>query len=685
MDKKQTKNRVEKLKEVIRRHRYQYHVLDEPKVTDAVFDTLKNELEELERQFPEFITPDSPTQRVGGRALEKFKKVSHSVPMLSLHDAFGEQEMKDWEERILKLVPGEDLDYFCELKLDGLAISLLYEKGVFVRGATRGDGKTGEDVTQNIKTIPSIPLRLREPKESELRKAGFGEKDVVKIIKAVKSGEIELRGEVVMTIKVFEDLNKDLEKKGKPKLANPRNAAAGSIRQLDPKITASRKLDFYAYSMVTQLGQIRHEQEHALAKVLGFKTIEQNKFCEAIKDVLDFHHRWETKKENLPFESDGVVVVVDQLEFQKRLGRVGKAPRWMIAYKFPPEEAITVVEDIKIQVGRTGVLTPVAILRPVEIRGAIISRATLHNEDEIKRLDLKIGDTVVVGRAGDVIPDVKKVIKELRTGKEKHFKMPTKCPICKEKTKLDKGGILLRCINPKCSSKKRRGMQYFVSRGAFNIEGMGPKIIDALSDNGLIQDAADIFELKEGDLVPLERFAEKSAKNLVESIAARKKISLARFIIALGIMHVGEETAYVLVDKFGNLENIKKATREDLEQISDIGPVVAESIYDWFRDDYNKDFLERLLKNVQIEEKAATPKKAQKLAGQKFVLTGSLATMSRDEAKTKIRELGGQTSSTVSKETDFVIAGDKPGSKYQKAKSLGIKILTEDEFIKKFK
>jgi len=666
MTKKQAEKRIEKLKELINHHRYLYHTLDKPEISDSAFDTLKNELEELERKFPDLITPDSPTQRVGGEALEKFEKVSHGSPMLSLNDAFGEKEFKEWVERVLRLSSGQvkKIDYFCELKLDGLAVSLIYEKGVFVRGATRGDGKIGEDVTQNLKTISSIPLRLN------LTRPGL-----------VKS-EIEVRGEVIMTKKTLSELNKKYEKEGKPMLANPRNAAAGSIRQLDPKITAGRRLDFFAYAMITDMGQKRHSKGLKMAKDLGFKIVDENKFCKNVNEVIDFHHKWEEKRDKMPFNFDGIVVKVDRLDLHEMLGTVGKAPRWAIAYKFSPEEAITILKDIKIQVGRTGVLTPVAVLKPVEIGGVIVCRATLHNKDEIKRLGLKIGDTVVVGRAGDVIPDVRRVVRELRDGKEKNFKMLKKCPVCK--SNVLKEEILIRCINKKCPSRQKKRIYYFVSRPAFNIEGLGPKIIDALLDQGLVQDASELFELKEGDLVPLERFADKSAENLVRAISQAKKITLPRFIIALGIEHVGSETAQVLAEKFGSLKKLKNASVEELENIPDIGSIVAKSIYDWFRDDYNKKFLGKLLRHIDISQtkKPKSQETNKILIGKKFVLTGVLESMKRDEAKQKIRELGGRVADSVSRETDFVVVGENPGSKLKNAQKIGIKILTENDFLK---
>jgi len=645
MNKQEAKNRIEKLKKLIHHHSYLYHVLDKPKVSDAEWDFLKKELTELEREFPESVTPDSPTQRVSGKPLDKFKKIRHSTPILSLQDVFSFKEIEDWEERILRLCSprseARGLSYFAELKIDGLNVSLLYKKGVFVQGATRGDGKVGEDVTQNLKTVSSIPLRLRE------------------------NIDCEVRGEIFITKKIFKKFSKEY--------ANPRNLAAGSVRQLDSKITASRNLSFMAWQLI---GRKRQNEEYKDLMKLGFKPV-PGKHCKNLSEAKRYFES--IRRDKLEYEIDGVVISVNDNKLMQELGVAGKSPRGAIAWKFPSEEGISVVEDIKIQVGRTGVLTPVAVLRPVNIRGVTVSRASLHNKDEINRLSLKIGDTVVVARAGDVIPDVVKVLKELRNGEEKIFKMPKKCPACGGKVELDKNGILLRCINKKCSSRRRRQLSYFVSRPAFNVEGLGPQIIDALLDQGLIQDAADLFELKEGDLEPLERFAEKSAKNLVESINSARRISLSRFIIALGIMHVGEETAYVLADQFGSLDKLKKADLVKLETISDVGPIVADSVFNWFRNNYNENYLGRLLRHVEIEQQKT--KKKNKFTGKIFILTGSLSSLSRDEAKARIRGLGGDVSGSVSKETDYVIVGKKPGLKYEKAKKLGVKILSEEEFL----
>lgn len=664
MHRTEAKKRIEKLRREIQRHDYLYYVLDKPEISDAAYDALKRELIALEKQYPEFITPDSPTQRVGGPPLEKFEKVIHKVPMLSLQDAFNEQEIFDWEERIKKLAPNDKFDYFAELKMDGLAVSLIYKDGIFSQGATRGDGITGEDITQNIKTIKTIPLRLRT---EELSK---------KIPK-----EIEIRGEVFMTKKAFEELNKEQKRKGESLFANPRNAAAGSVRQLDPKITASRKLDFYAYQIVTDLGQKTHQESHQLLKILGFKENPHNQYCKNLKEVIIFHEKVSKIRESLPYEIDGVVVTVNNNSLFEKLGIVGRVPRGSIAYKFPGKEATTKVKNIIIQIGRTGKLTPVAILEPVQVGGVTISRATLHNEDEIRRLGVKIGDTVIIQRAGDVIPDVVSVLKNLRTGKEKEFRMPKKCPVCGSAVYKKEGEVDYYCSNKKCFASQRRQIYHFVSKKAFDIEHLGPKIIDRLIDEGLIRDAADIFTLTQGDIEPLERFAEKSAQNLIEAIEGAKKIPLAKFIYALGIRHVGEETAIDLANYFGSLEKIKKASLEELQNIQDIGPIVGKSIYDWFQKKENIKFLEKLEKyGVKIE--APKMKISKKLVGKTFVLTGELASMTRDEAKEKIRSLGGNVSESVSKKTDFVVVGANPGSKYEKAKQLNIKIIDEKEFLK---
>ena len=695
MTKSQAKQRIEKLKQLIDKYRYSRHVLDKELVPIEVEDSLKKELFDLEQKFPEFITPDSPTQRVGGKPLEKFEKVRHLQPMLSFNDAFSEKDMEDWLERMARFLgidlPEDDFicqsfaeqklgGFYCEPKLDGLAIELIYEKGILKTGSTRGDGIFGEDVTQNLKTIEAIPLRLREVDEvvKDLEKEGL--KGISERIKKSGLKEVVVRGEVIITKKDFEKINREQIKKNLPPFANPRNLAAGSVRQLDPKITRERHLDSNCYELITDFGQKTHEQKHKILAALGFKTNNKySKYCRNLKEVFEYHKNILKLREKFPYEIDGVTVIVNDIEIFEKLGVVGKAPRGAIAYKFPLKQATTIIEDIVVQVGRTGAITPVAILKPVGVGGVTISRATLHNEDEIKKLGVKIGDTVVVGRAGDVIPEVVKVLPELRTGKEKEFKMPKNCPSCGQKLEKPADEVVWRCPNPNCFARQREYFYHFVK--VFDIIGLGPKIIDRLIDEGLVQDSTDLFKLKEGDLLPLERFAEKSAKNLIEAIQTKKKITLAKFIFALGIRQVGQETAQALSEHFGSIEKLKKASLEELEKIRDIGPVIAQSIHQWFQEKRNLEFLEKL-KKVGVEIISEGRKgKSEKLKGKTFVFTGGLETMTRAEAKEKIRLLGGKTSESVSKKTDFVVVGKDPGSKLAKAKKLGVKILTEQEFL----
>lgn len=657
--KQETEKRIEKLVKVINHHRYLYHVLDKQEISDAALDSLKKELFDLEQEFPDLIQKDSPTQRIGGEALKEFKKVRHSARMTSFNDAFSGQDMQDWLERISKLLTEkekQELNFYCELKIDGLAIELVYENGFLKTGSTRGDGTIGEDITQNLKTIEAIPLKIEE-----------------KI-------QVIVRGEVFITKKEFERINKEQKRMGLPVYANPRNIAAGSVRQLDPKITASRKLDAFAYELISDLEQKTHEQKHKILHGLGFKTNKHNKFCKSLDEVIHFHGHWIKNREKLDYEIDGIVVLINNNEIFEKLGIVGKAPRAGIAFKFPQQQSTTKVLDIKLQVGRTGAMTPVAILEPVQVSGITISRATLHNEDEIKRLGLKIGDTVVVGRAGDVIPEIVQVLPDLRTGKEKPFQMPTYCPSCGTKLKKPEGEALWRCPNPKCFARQHRNFYHFVSRSAFNIDKLGPKIVDRLLDEGLVQTPADLFDLKEGDVAPLERFAEKSAANLINSIQSKREISLPKFIFALGIRNIGEQTAIDLAEHFDSLEKIKKAKLQDFDAISDIGPVVSKSIFEWFGDKENLKYLEKLQKHVKIT-KSGMSDIPQKLTGKTFVLTGALEGMARDDAKAKIRALGAKASESVSSKTDFVVAGSDAGSKLQKARDLGIKILSEKEFL----
>lgn len=691
MDKSKAKARAGKLRMEINDLRYRYHVLDDPGVTDEVYDSLTAELRAIEWEFPELVTADSPTQRVGGQPLEKFQKVRHLQPMLSLNDAFSEVEMKEWKERLRRLEPDLQWSYFCELKFDGVAISLRYENGVLATAATRGDGVTGEDVTQNIRTIASVPLRLREIK-------GLRLPDVV-----------EIRGEALMSRPAFKKLSG---------FANPRNAAAGAIRQLDPKITASRNLDWYAYQLMTDLGQQTHEDEHKFLHELGFKVHKESRLAENLEQVFAFHGEIKKKRDKLPFEVDGIVVQINENVVRQRMGVVGKAPRGMIAFKFPGKKATTMVEDIIVQVGRTGKLTPIAILRPVQVGGVTVSRASLHNADEIARLGLKIGDTVVVKRAGDVIPDVEEVLVKLRSGKEKVFHMPAKCPVCggkvgkisstpsltlptrgRENTthkaegtprshssppsgggKVGGSSVDLFCLNPRCFVKTRRGIRHFVT--AFDIVGLGPKIIDKFADEGLITDASDLFDLTPGDIAALERFAEKSADNIYNAIQKSKEITFSKFIYALGIKHVGEQTAFDLAKNFGTLEKLRAASLENLNNIEQVGEVVAQSIYDYFTDKQNQKFVDRLLrKGIRIKQQVVSSKQG-KLKGLKIVVTGTLKSMSREEAKEKVLQNGGDWVSSVSKNTDYVVVGENPGSKLAKAEKLGVKVLDEKEFLK---
>jgi len=659
VEKKEAQNRIEKLRTLINHHRYLYHVQDLQEISDSALDSLKKELFDLEQEFPDLITPDSPTQRVAGKPLKEFKKIKHPERMLSFNDAFSKEDMQAWLERVSKLLIEEErkeIDFYCELKIDGLAIELIYENGILKTGATRGDGSVGEDITQNLKTVEAIPLETKERKN------------------------IITRGEVFITKKEFEKINKSQKLKGLPEYANPRNIAAGSVRQLDPKITASRKMDSFAYELITDLGQTTHEEKHEILHKLGFKTNKHNKYCKSLDEVINFREHWIEQREKLDYEIDGIVVIINNNEIFEKLGVVGKAPRGAIAYKFPQAQSTTKVLDIKVQVGRTGAMTPVATLEPVQVTGITITRATLHNEDEIKRLGLKIGDTVVVGRAGDVIPDIIKVLPELRTGKERAFKMPEKCPSCGTKLIKLENEVLLRCPNKNCFAQKRRNLYHFVSRTAFNMDGLGPKIIGRLLDEGLVQDPSDLFELEEGDVKNLERFAEKSAENLINSIQSRKEVSLSRFIYALGIRNVGEETAIDLAKHFGSIKKIREAKLEDFDLILDIGPVVSKSIYEWSNNKENINFLNKLEKAVRIRNSEYRIQNS-KLNGQTLVITGSLQSMTRDEVKAKIRELGGGVSESVSSKTSYVIVGSDPGSKADKARKLGVKTLSEKEFL----
>ncbi len=644
-------DRVTKLRKVIDDLRYRYHVLDDPTVTDADYDSLMRELVQYEEQYPELRTPDSPSQRVGGQPLKKFGQVQHATPMMSLTDAFDEEELKQWETRIKKLVPTGDFTYYAEVKMDGLALSLVYEDGLLVQAATRGDGYVGEDVTNNIKTIRAIPLRLRETAKT----------------KPSLKGRVEIRGEVYMPKKAFEKLNEERQQKNLPLFANPRNASAGSIRQLNPNITASRQLEFMAYQLLVsnQLEHCpKHHLEHALAQELGFAADHHNKLCSNLDEVINYWHDFAQQRPKLPYQIDGLVVGVDDNRLRQQLGAVGKAPRGAIAFKWPAEEATTVVEDIVASVGRTGNLTPVAHLRPVLVAGSTVSRATLHNQDIINDKDIRIGDTVVIRKAGDVIPEVVKVITDLRPQGTKPYHLPD-------------------TVENFSFTVRKRQIQHFVSKAAFDMEGLGPRLIERFLEEGLINDASDLFELKEGDLKELDRFGELSAKNIITTIENHKIVSFDRFIYALGILNVGSETAHDLSQHFRTIDVLMGAKLEDLEQITDIGPITAKSIYNFFEKKKNRDFIQDLLrKGVVIDYKQVETKEREGITGKTFVFTGTLENGSREHAWELVRQLGGEISESVSRNTDYVVVGAEPGSKAEKAEKLGVKILEEDDFVK---
>jgi len=660
------KKEIEELREKLRYHEYKYYVEDEPEISDAAYDRLIERLKALEAEHPELVTPDSPTVRVGGAPREGFAKVQHARPMLSLDNAFSYDALRDWDRRVREGSGQEKIEYIAEHKFDGLSISLQYEDGVLVRGVTRGDGTTGEEVTPNVKTIRSIPLRV----------------DAATLKKIKLRADFEVRGEIMMTKKAFEALNRKQEEIGGKIFVNARNSAAGAVRVLDPAITAARRLDFFAYYLLVD-GRVpfpKHSESLQALKQLRFRASDDWKLCNGIEAVAGYCDDWDEKREKLPYEIDGVVVKVNSIGIQNELGFTSKSPRWAIAYKYPARQETTVVNDIFVNVGRTGTLTPVAVLEPVQVGGVTVSRSTLHNMDEIERLGLQVGDTVLIERAGEVIPHVLKVVKE---GKgRKPFRMPKNCPECGSSIHHVEGEVAYRCVNAACPAKRKESILHFAGRHAMNIDGLGDKIVDQLVDKGLVKDVADLYALKEDEVAALERMAEKSAQNLLEEIEASKKNSLARLIYALGIQFVGERTGQLLAEHFASLEELSAAKEDALVEVPEVGPKVAASIVEFFSEAANRQLVKKLWKAGVRPTAEKREVRSNKLAGKSFVFTGGLANRSREEAGAIVVEHGGKVSGSVSKKTDYVVVGTDPGSKYDKAKELGVTILDEGEFEK---
>ncbi len=660
--------RVEELRRQIREHDYRYYVLAEPIISDFEYDMLMRELIELERQYPELVTPDSPTQRVGGAPTKEFPTVTHPVPMLSLNNAFTIEEIRDFDRRVAELLEGEKYRYVAELKFDGVAVRLKYENGILVLGATRGDGVQGDDITNNIKTIRSIPLRLINPEEKFLN--------------------IEVRGEVYMNKVDFEKLNEERERLGERIFANPRNATAGTLKLQDPKLVAQRPLRFFAYYLMAEGVELEsHYENLQILKRLGFPVCEHVKLCENIDEVIEFWKYWEERRDDLPYEIDGIVVKVDSIRQQEILGAIAKSPRWAIAFKFTPRQAQTKLLGITLQVGRVGTITPVAELQPVPLGGVIITRATLHNEDYIKEKDIRVGDTVIVERSGEVIPKIVGVVLEKRPPDAVPFVFPKNCPVCGGPIERPAGEANYYCENPECPAQVRARIEHFASRGAMDIEGLGEAIVDKLVTLGFLKNYADIYDLHKhkAKLVRIEGFGEKSVQNLLNSIENSKKQPFHRVLYALGIRYVGSETAKLLADAFGSIDKLMNASIEQISSVYGIGPRIAESVYKFFHDERNLELIRRLKEaglsfEVKPEEKAK-----KKLAGKTFVFTGTLKNFTREEAKEKVEELGGKVSNSVSRKTDYVVVGENPGSKYDKARQLGVKIITEEEFLELIK
>jgi DNA ligase (NAD+) len=660
------KKEIENLREKLRHHEYQYYVLDEPEISDAAYDRMMNRLKELEEAHPELVTPDSLTVRVGGAPREGFSTVRHARPMLSLDNAFSYDALREWDRRVREGSGQEKIEYIAEHKFDGLSVSLQYEDGVLTRGVTRGDGTTGEDVTPNVKTIRSIPLRVDAA-----------------LLKRIKlRADFEVRGEVMMTRKAFEALNRQQEQIGGKIFVNPRNSAAGAVRVLDPAITAARRLDFFAYYLLVD-GKVpfaKHSESLQALKQLRSRASDDWKLCQGIEAVISYCEEWDAKREKLPYEIDGVVIKVNSIPIQNEMGYTAKAPRWAIAYKYPARQETTVVNDIIVQVGRTGTLTPVAMLEPVQVGGVTVGRSTLHNMDEIERLGLQIGDTVLIERAGEVIPHVLKVVKEGKN--RKPFRMPKNCPECGSAIHHVEGEVAYRCVNAACPAKRKESILHFAGRHAMNIDGLGEKIMDQLVDKGIVKDVADLYSLDLEGITGLERMAEKSAQNLLDEIEASKKNSLARLIYALGIQFVGERTGQLLAEHFSSLEELAAVKEEQLIQVPEVGPKVAASIVEFFSEPANLKLIKKLNKAGVHPTAEKRKVKSDKFAGKSFVFTGGLANRSREEAGEIVQQHGGKVSGSVSKKTDYVVVGTDPGSKYDKAKGLGVAILTEHEFEK---
>lgn len=666
-DKETAGKRLSQIRELMDVYAYEYYVLDNPSVSDAVYDGLMQELKQIEESFPELITPDSPTQRVGGQPIAEFKKQEHRYPMLSLNDVFNRDDVEAWIKRMDKLAPGKTHEFFCDIKMDGLACSLVYVDGVYSQAITRGDGRVGEDVTENVRTIKSVPLRLRKSKGLE----------------PLLKGVTEIRGEIIMTKDDFKKLNADREAKGLPLFANPRNLAAGTIRQLNPQLVADRPLQFRAYDLMRDdvIGTETFIETYKTIRSLGIASNPQASSFKSVDDVMDFVDIWEEKRQKLPFITDGIVVKLNKRELYKELGVVGKNPRGAVAFKYPAEQATTKIKDIFISIGRTGAATPVAMLEPVVVAGSTVQMATLHNEGEIARKDVRVGDTVIIQKAGDIIPEVVRPLTELRSGKEKPYKMPSSCPECNTKLVKEDKEAVWRCPNKACPARVSNQIGHFASKGALDIDGLGEKNVEALLQSGLINDTADLYTLKKDQLLALERFAEKSADNLIKAISDKKTPPLHRFLFGLGIRHVGAQTAVDLTIHHRTLEHLSKATIDDLHEVDGVGEVVAESIVAWFSDPQNQKLLERFEElGVKPHNTSAT---SGPLHGKGFVVTGTLESMGREVAAEKIRALGGKFQSSVGKDTNYLVAGANTGeSKLVKARKLGTEIIDETAFLK---